>query len=175
MVLRHWNLSVGYILFSFGYERRLAVTSLLDGSVTVLSAILLTRAFGLIGAPIGMLLGLCLVSLPGNLWALAGANAMPISQFVKSLAPWFWRFAVIAIAAAAFAQRFTPDTFSKLAATALLVGGLYAVVMLPIAWRDPLGAYVRPRLVPLTARLFNLFPGSAGIVARLERVRTNEQ
>lgn len=174
MLLRHWNLSVGYVLFSFGYERRLAVTALLDGFVTVGSAIVFIHLFGLIGAPMGSILGVCLVSLPGNISALAGANAAPISRLLKSLAPWFWRFAALALASGMFAERFVPNTFPKLAATALLVGGVYAVVMLPLALRDPLGEYVRPRLASLTTKLFSVFPGSAGLLERIERAGANK-
>ena len=156
MLLRHWNLSVGYILFAFGYERRLAVTALLDGLVTVCSAIVLTRQFGLIGAPLGMVIGVCLVSLPGNISALARANAAPISRLLKSLTPWAWRFALIALAAGVFAQRVIANNFPKLVATALVVAGIYALVMLPIAWRDPLGGYLRPLVASLRIRVFGI-------------------
>jgi O-antigen/teichoic acid export membrane protein len=175
MLLRHLNLSVGYTLFAFGYERRLAITSLIDGFVTVCSAIILTRQFGLIGAPIGMLLGVCLISLPGNLSALANANAVRVSRLLESLAPWTWRFALMALAAGAFAQRVLPNNFPKLTATALLVGGLYALIMLPIAWRDPLGAYVRPGVVAFAAKVFSVFPGSASILARLARAEASNE
>ncbi|MCA1593747.1 MAG: hypothetical protein LC754_14080, partial [Acidobacteria bacterium] len=161
LVLRHWNLTAGYILFAFGHERRLAITGLLDGFVTVVAAIFLTRWLGLVGAPLGSIVGVCVVSLPGNLSALSGANAMPLAGLLRSLAPWFWRFALLALAAGTFARRFVPDTFPALAATALLACGIYFLVMLPVAWRDPLGIYVRPRLSRLTARLFRVLQRSS--------------
>lgn len=156
MLLRHLNLTVGIILFSFGYERRLALTGLLDGLLTVGATVLFTGLVGLEGAPLGSLLGLCLASLPLNLSALSGANAVPVSRLLKSLAPWCWRFALLALASGAFARRFLPDTFQALSATALAAAGVYTVVMLPLAWRDPLGAYVRPRLAPLAGRFFRV-------------------
>jgi len=152
MILRHWNLTVGIILFSFGRERRLAVTGLVDGIVTVGTSIVFTTWWGLAGAPLGSILGVCLVSLPGNLWALKGAGATPVSELLKSLAPWFWRFAALALASGFLARRVVPDTFPALAASALGSAGVYALVMLPVAWRDPLGVYVRPRLAPLWGR-----------------------
>jgi O-antigen/teichoic acid export membrane protein len=164
MLLRHCSLTVSYMLFSFGRERRLAITSLLDGSVTVCSAIILTRYFGIIGAPLGMLLGVCLVTLPGNISALAASNVIPISHFFRSLAPWAWRFTALALAAGAFAQRFTPNSFITLAASALIVASLYAVVMLPIAWRDPLGGYLRPLVASLRGRVFVKFQRPASTV-----------
>ncbi|MBC7933418.1 MAG: oligosaccharide flippase family protein [Rubrivivax sp.] len=154
MILRHWNLTVGIILFSFGRERRLAVTGLLDGIVTVGASIVFTNWWGLAGAPLGAILGVCLVSLPGNLWALAGANATPVAMLLRSLAPWFWRFALLALAAGVFAQRFVPDTFPSLASAAVLTASVYCAVMLPLILREPLGIYVRPRLSPLGVRFF---------------------
>ena len=35
MLLRHWNLTVGYALFAFGFEKRLCITALLDGLVSI--------------------------------------------------------------------------------------------------------------------------------------------
>jgi O-antigen/teichoic acid export membrane protein len=175
MLLRHLNLSVAYILFSFGRERRLAVASLLDGFFTVCSAIVLTRMFGFVGAALSLVIGVCLVSLPSNLTALASADAVPVSRLLKSLGPWFWRFAILALAAGGLAQRFTPNTFPKLAATTVVIAGVYAVVMLPIVWRDPLGQYVRPRLTPLATKLFSMLHLSAGILARIERADASNE
>jgi hypothetical protein len=62
-----------------------------------------------------------------------------------------------------------PDTFAALAAATILTGVVYALVMLPVAWRDPLGAYVRPRLAPLTSKIFRALPFGALALARLER------
>ena len=152
MLLRHWNLTVGYVLFSCGMERRLALTGLLDSLLTIGAMLLLTRQFGLAGAAAGPVVGVCLVSLPLNLSALPSANATPVGELLRSLAPWFWRFALLALAAGAWGRHFVPGSFRSLAATALCVGGAYLVVMLPVAWRDPLGIYVRPRLSPLVER-----------------------
>ncbi|MGB8509813.1 MAG: oligosaccharide flippase family protein [Pyrinomonadaceae bacterium] len=161
LLLRHWNLTVGYILFAFGHERRLAITALIDGVVTVGAGIMLTRWLGLVGAPLASIIGVCLVSLPGNVSALAGANATPVKGLMRALAPWFWRFCLLALAAGTFARYFTPDNFTALAATASLTAGLYLLVMLPVVWRDPLGAYIRPRVMPLAVRVFRLRPRSA--------------
>jgi hypothetical protein len=154
MLLRHWNLTVGIILFSLGYEKRLALTGLLDGVVTVGAGIFLTLLVGPAGAPLGSIIGLCAVSLPGNMSALSGARAVRVPELLRSLAPWFWRFAALACACGVFAQRFVPATFPALAATALAVACVYAALMLPVALRDPLGSYIRPRLPSFGKRLF---------------------
>lgn len=152
MLLRHFNLTVGYVLFSCGMERRLAITALADGLVTTGAVLLLTSQFGLTGAAAGLVVGVCVVSLPANLLGLASANAVPAGALLRALAPWFWRFAPLALAAGAWGRHFVPETFPALAATALVVAGAYLVVMLPVTWREPLGTYVRPRLAPLAAR-----------------------
>jgi O-antigen/teichoic acid export membrane protein len=152
MLLRHWNLTVGIMLFAFGRERRLAVTGLLDGLVTVCSIVLLTKWFGLAGAALGSIIGVCMVSLPGNMMALAGTGVMPVSSWLKSLAPLLWRLALLASASGLLARQFVPDTFPTLAAASILAAVVYAVFMLPVVWRDPLGIYVRPRVSPLWIR-----------------------
>jgi O-antigen/teichoic acid export membrane protein len=152
MVLRHWNLTVGIMLFAFGRERRLAVTALFDGMITVCSMVVLTKWFGLAGAMLGSIIGVCAVSLPSNILALASAGVMPVSSWLKSLSPLLWRLALLATLSGLLAQRFVPDTFPALAAAAVLTATVYALVMLPVVWRDPLGIYVRPRISPLWIR-----------------------
>jgi O-antigen/teichoic acid export membrane protein len=153
MLLRHWNLTVGVMLFSFGGERRLAVVGLLDGLVTLVSAIVLTKWLGFIGAPLGSIIGVCVVGLPCNLFGLSASGALPIQQLLRSLAPWFLRFALLAGVAGFAARQFVPDTFASLAAASLVASCAYALVMLSVAWRDPLGSYVRPHIAPLRLRL----------------------
>jgi O-antigen/teichoic acid export membrane protein len=152
MLLRHLNLTVGYVLFSCGMERRLALTALLDGLVTLCAVFVLAGRFGLTGAAAGAVVGVCLVSLPANLRGLASANAMPAGELLRSLAPWCWRFALLALAAGAWGRSFAPESFQALAATAILAGGAYLLVMLPVALREPLGPYVRPRLSTIASR-----------------------
>jgi hypothetical protein len=146
MLLRHWNTTAVYAIFCFGYERRISLTTLLDGAVTVGGAILLVRIFGAIGAPMGALLGVCLVSLPGNLSALAHENGVSPTTLIKTLWPWFYRFVFLVTGAWVIAEVFVPHTFPAIAITALLSGGIYCLVMLPLVFREPLGTYVRPRL-----------------------------
>jgi hypothetical protein len=107
---------------------------------------------GLVGAPLGALLGVCVISLPGNMTALARAQAAPGGALLKSLLPWAWRFALLVLAAAFLTREFAPAGFPALAATGAVTLLVYLAVMLPVVLRDPLGAYVRPRLAPLARR-----------------------
>lgn len=156
MLLRHWHLTIAYSLLSFGYERRLCVTALLDGLVTVSSVALFLWLYGLAGAPLGMIVGTCVVSLPANLSALAAESGRTRWEMVRPLAPWLVRFVVLSVAAVALARVWTPDSFFLIGLTASAVALVYVAVMFPIALRAPLGAYVRPRLRPLRTRVFRV-------------------
>jgi O-antigen/teichoic acid export membrane protein len=167
MLLRHCNLVVGYVLFAFGgHDRRLALTSLADGLVTAVSLLGLTSAFGVIGTGAGMLAGVCLVSLPANLSALSRTGTVTPAGLARSLAPWFWRFSALVVFAGLLARAVVPDTLYGLAAVSLLTAGAYGALVLPLALREPLGPYVRPRLNALgitLRRAFRRAPASGGV------------
>ena len=153
MLLRHWNLTVGYTLFCFGYERRLCVTALLDGLLSVAAVVPLVWLYGVAGAPTGMIVGVCLVSLPLNLSALARESGLSLWELIKPLSPWFLRFVVIMLGAGTLARVWVPNTVLLISLTALVSALAYAVAMFPLTLRYPLGMYVRPRLFPLVPRM----------------------
>jgi O-antigen/teichoic acid export membrane protein len=154
MLLRHWNLNLAYTLLCFGFERRLCLTALLDGLVSVGAVALLVWLYGLIGAPLGMIAGACLISLPANLSALARENEMSLWAMLRPLSPWFMRFILLASAAGALARLWTPNTVLLLGLTAIATALVYAAVMFPLTLRSPLGQYVRPRLFPVRTKVF---------------------
>jgi hypothetical protein len=156
MLLRHWNLTIGYALFCFGYERRLCLTALLDGALSVGSVFFFVWSYGLVGAPMGMIVGACLVSLPANLLALARESKMSVLQMVRPLSPWFVRFVVLVGAAGALARIWIPSSIGPIALTAIATAIVYSGAVFPLALRAPLGQYVRPRLFPIRARFFRL-------------------
>lgn len=145
-LLRHWNLTMAYTNFCFQQEKRLALMALVDGSVTALSSYLLIRSFGLIGAPLGSIVGVCLVSLPSNASILTKEMQMPISRVLRPLAPWLWRFGLLIGVISLLAKYWNPDNFWKLAATTTFVCAMYAVVMARPLLQSPLGAYIQPML-----------------------------
>jgi len=149
MLLRHWNTAIVYSLFSFGHERRLSITTLADGIITIAVSLALVKAVGLLGVPLGFLAGVTLVSLPANLRALARETGVPASQLVVALGPWGARL-LVALSVATAVNLMAGSL--NLLSLALLIGmtaGLYAALMLPIALRPPLGGYVRRGLEPL--------------------------
>jgi O-antigen/teichoic acid export membrane protein len=156
MLLRHWNLTIASALFYFGRERRLCVTALLDGLIGVGAIFFFVREFGLIGAPLGAIPGVCIVSLPLNLWALAHEGNLSVGRLLRPLLPWFARFAVLATCIVAVARIWVPNSFPLLALTAGVTATIYLALMFPLALRAPLGDYVRPRLFPIRTKFFRL-------------------
>src|ERR1044071_4760308 len=154
MLLRHWNTTAAYTIFCFGYERRLAITTLLAGVLSVCAAIVFVWLLGPIGAPLGTILGVSLVSLPGNLYVMARESGVTIGTLTKSLWPWFWRFVLLVIAAWSVTRVFIPQGLIITFATAALSALVYAVVMLPVALRAPLGEYLQPYVTSLRGKLF---------------------
>lgn len=154
MLLRHWNTTAVYSLFCFGYERRISLTTLLDGLVTVSGSILFIHLLGPIGAPVASILGVCLVSLPGNLSALARESGGSVASLMRPLWPWFWRLLVLFVAAGTIAIVWAPNTLLALAMTALSTALIYVTVMLPAALHSLLGIYLRPRLIQYWENLF---------------------
>lgn len=153
MLLRHWNLTAGIALFSFGYDRRLCLTALADSLICAVAMTLFIWRFGLIGAPLGLMTGVCLISLPANLSALARECHKSIWQLVAPLGPWFVRFIAFASLAAVLGNVWAINTIPLLAAAAVGTVLIYGLVMFPVALRYPLGAYVQPRIFPIATRL----------------------
>lgn len=156
MVLRHWNTTNVFVLICFGRERRIALTQLADGVVTLGASLALVTLLGRLGAPLGALVGLVAVSLPSNLRAVAHENRTSAISLVGAVAPWGCRFAVVIVAAAAVAKLHGPERVPWLAITGAGFAVLYGVVMLPLVLRPPLGDYLRDHL----PRVWRLVPGS---------------
>jgi len=149
MLLRHWDSTTVYTLFALGHDKRISITALLDGAVTVVASILLTRAYGLLGTALGMIVGVVIVRLPADLMLLTKETAASASQLALDLWPWAWRFALAAAATLAVSRVWTPRTLPALVVATLLCGGGYLGLMWPLALEEPLGKYVRPRLAAL--------------------------
>src|SRR5688500_11170430 len=99
IVARQANFAIVYTLFSLGGERRISITTLADGLVTVCTSVLLVRALGVVGAPLGSLIGVTIVSVPANLRGLAERSGVPISVWVRPFWAWGWRFILLGVGA----------------------------------------------------------------------------
>ena len=152
MLLRHWNTTTVYTLFAFGRERRLALTALMDGLVTVGGSVWLVGQLGLIGAPLASLAGVVLVSLPINLSAVSQETGATALAWMRQLWPWFWRFSLLAAGARVVAILVFSDTFLRLTGIVAALLLIYGVIMLRVALRSPMSVYLEPNLSAARAR-----------------------
>jgi O-antigen/teichoic acid export membrane protein len=146
MLARHLTFTLCHLLYCFGREKALALLLLADGVVVVGGVVALVALLGPVGAPLGSLLGVCLVTLPGCLVLLARDAGVTPLALLRCHFPWMWRFAALVLALAALGQVWRPRDLPGLAITGLGVGLAYALVMLPMSLRSQLGPYLRPRL-----------------------------
>lgn len=156
MLLRHCNVAVIYTLFCFGYERQLSLTSLADGVVSVGGAAILLWLLGPIGAPLASIAGVVLVSLPVNIRSVAREMGLSATAFMaRSWLLVVWTLLVGSLAAVAGAA-IGGDSLPQTLAAMTTATGLYLVAVVPIAWRGPLGPYLR-RLSPALATTIDGF------------------
>jgi hypothetical protein len=142
MGMRHWNLTFAYTVFSFGYEKVLAIAGFVDGLVTVSVMLLMVSRFGYPGVVAGSLAGVCLVSLPTTMITMARELHLPVSRLIAPFWPWFWRFAVVASGCVLLARTWTPASPLQMACVGAVAGLVYCLVQLRPILASPLGPYL---------------------------------
>jgi O-antigen/teichoic acid export membrane protein len=153
MVIRHWTTTTAYTVFCFDHQRRISLTNLCDGLVTAGACLAGTLLWGVIGAPIGSIIGACVVSLPMNLYMIAKDTGTTSTQLVRGLmGGWFWRFALLVTGAVAVSLRWSPKSLTEAVAAVAAVTIVYCLVMLPNLLRAPLGIYIRPIMASFHAK-----------------------
>jgi hypothetical protein len=153
MLTRHFNTTNVYALFCFGHERRLALTALADGVVTIGAGIAFVAAFGLAGGALAAISGALVVSVPLNLRALSAETGIERSKLIASLAPWAIRFTLVAGIAGMSGVLLRPTTFVTLALMGGGAAALYAVAVVTPLLRSPAGVYLQPILASVGRRL----------------------
>jgi len=153
MLMRHMNSALVYTLFCFGYERRLALTSVADGVVGLVAMLALVPVLGLYGAVLGSLTSLALVSLPANLRALAREEGGSPITFLDPLKPWIVRFIPLVAVVAGVTFLWRPAGLWTFVPLAISVSALYAVVMVPVMTTPPLGPMLTARMRPWLSRM----------------------
>ena len=152
VLARHFNLTLAYSLFCFGYERRLAITTLFDGTMTALSIWLLTARFGYLGAAAGSLSGVFLVSIPVNLIGLMKELGIPAGDLLKPLLPWSWRFVVSIGVCLGLVKVWNPHTVLQCILAAALVSVVYIAILAKTTLATPLGQLLRNLTMQLLGR-----------------------
>jgi O-antigen/teichoic acid export membrane protein len=153
MVIRHWTTTTAYAVFCFDHQRRISLTNLCDGAVTAAACLAGTARWGVIGAPIGTILGACLVSLPLNLIRIARDTEISVAQLIGGmLGGWFWRFMLLISGAVLVAVLWSPRNLVEAGLAAAATALIYCLGMLPNLLKAPLGIYVRPLMNSFRAR-----------------------
>lgn len=167
LLLRQWNTTSVFTIFALGYERRISITTLADGIVSVSAGLLLVRWLGPIGAAVGSILGVCLVSLPGNLSALAKELQVSIFTVIATVWSWLWRFLIVAAFAGVLGLRWRAN-LPYIVLTTCVTGLVYALVMLPMIMDSHLKAYLPPQATRFWDAVRLRFSWSNAGVASLE-------
>jgi len=155
MLVRHFATTMTYALSSSGHERRLSLTALGDGLVTicVTAGLAIFTSLGLASAAFGSLAGVMLVNIPATGLALARELGVSPWHLVGSLRAWALRFATATAICVVGSSLLQPSGIVGLAWGGLAVAAVYGGVMFPLALEPPLGRYVRSGLALLGVTL----------------------
>ncbi|MGH7270524.1 MAG: lipopolysaccharide biosynthesis protein, partial [Polyangiaceae bacterium] len=153
MVLGHWAAATAYALFSFGYERLISIASILGWVVMVGGTVLFSHHFGSMGAPLASIGSRVLIALPILLFAAARATGGTVKGLLWSVFPWLWRLGLLMAAAVWVTRVWVPRSIVALCGAGAAAVLVYAVVMAPLAFYEPLGSYTRPRFAALRRRI----------------------
>ena len=155
MLCRHFATTMTYALFSFGHERRLSLTAISDGVVTLIvtAALASFTSLGLMSAAIGSLAGVVLITIPVCGIALARELEVTPLELISSQRGWAIRFAIAAAISVLGAKFLEGYGVAGLVGIAAGAAAVYGALMLPLALEDPLGPYVRSGLVSVKSWL----------------------
>jgi O-antigen/teichoic acid export membrane protein len=162
VLLRHWSRTLINTIFSFGYERWISIVSLIDGAVSVSLAIVLVHFLGPIGAPMGGIIGVCLVSLPANLWALSRELNTSAGRLLAPIRGWALRLTLLALLAALLQRSFSWHSFPVMAGIGVGSLLLYLAFMFPVMLSPPCSVYLKPVLHNLRLRMGRTFRAGKG-------------
>ncbi len=156
MFFRHFNTTYAHAVLFLGHERRLSLTNLSDGAVTVITAVVLTKIMGAVGAPLGSLAGVCLVSIPANFQLLARETEASVAAILRPLWPLLTRTAGLWVLLLLLSTSWIPHGFQMVTAASISVAVIYSVLMLPLIFRQPIRGYLVAVLPPVIAKKFAL-------------------
>jgi O-antigen/teichoic acid export membrane protein len=142
MMLRHLNVTIAQLLFSFGHERRLAVTGVLDGIACVAGMWVLVPKLGILGAPLAQAAAVATISLPYHLFLLGRTLGGLTRRYVTSIAGWFLRAFGPLCAALARLAFFSSTSIVVTATAAIVIALVYGIVMIPMLRAEPLRSYL---------------------------------
>jgi O-antigen/teichoic acid export membrane protein len=153
MMARHFNTTNVYALFCFGHERRLALTALADGLVTIGAGVVCVSGFGMTGGPLAALVAVVVVSIPVNVRALSVETGVSRRELFASLAPWAVRFVVAAAIVGVAGTLLRPTAFMTIGLTVGASAAIYVAAVATSVLQSPAGVYLQPLLASAGRRL----------------------
>jgi hypothetical protein len=160
VLARHLSFTFAHTLVCLGHERNVGLVVLADGLVVVAAMVVFIPRWGVLGAPLGSLLGVGLVGLPLLGALLARRPGFSAGALLRAYGPWAWRFAAVTAGLGWLSSAWVPSGLVGLALTASAVSAAYLAVMLPAVVGTPLWDFLGPRLAILRRPL-----GKAAVVA----------
>jgi O-antigen/teichoic acid export membrane protein len=142
MLLRHLDVVLAQSLFAWGYEKPMSIKAVADGVVSVAIAYFSVHKFGIMGAALGLLGGVLLVSLPTNMVLFSREFGIPLPKILAPYVPYAWRLGVVCCFGHFIARYFQPRTYPFLFAVSAMVVSVYIALTAPYVLRTPLGSYV---------------------------------
>ncbi len=144
-VLRHLARGLQYGNFAYGEDKFIAVVTLSDGLVTVGAGFALVHLMGMPGVILGSIISAVVIAIPANVARFAKRSEAGLKGTLLPLVPWAWRFLLVLSVAAAAALWWKPVGLAQLVGAAVAITAVYLLVMTPVALREPVGTYFRPR------------------------------
>jgi O-antigen/teichoic acid export membrane protein len=152
MILRHWNVTTIYSLFSMGRQRHISTSSIVDGGATALFSWLLILAVGPIGAPIGSILALVFISLPWNLYVLRSELGCSLGELLAPLRRWAFLFAPVFILLGLVGENFVPGSYLLIGLTAVGALTIYGFSQWSVVQRAYWLGHVRSQALAICNR-----------------------
>ena len=114
-----------------------------DGVCSIVATTLLVWKWGAIGAPIGSMLSVLLISLPLNSRSVAHEMGLSTAAFLRTLMPLLVRVVAVGAAAALIAVYYPVASLTGVALRCVPLALVYGLFVLPLARTGPLGPYLR--------------------------------
>ena len=154
LMLRHWNITLIYGLVAFGLERRVSMTNLVDGAVSVGLGLLLIPMIGLAGPVVGSLVAVVAISLPSNLFALAARTEVtPSTMGAQPACPGAGESSSLGLICVWLPAVWVPSTVAGLSVAGATISVVYLATMAHGLRHSALAPFVTARLAPLFPRL----------------------
>ena len=142
-LLRQITSTFALALFALGYEKFLTIRCLIDAIVSASLASIFIGRWGVNGVVLGFLISVMVVALPIDGFLFKREFKISVFQLFRPYLPYLWRVALIGSMGVAIMMRVSMPSVFTVATTVVLVGLAYLLLVIPHAWRTPLGAYLQ--------------------------------